>query len=91
MTISKEEARVLAERFLKKCNDNNAMVTKVTTFEEWPVSPYICSDSPVDLDQCWIIGVDLNDDHLGLRSSTIIVMLKDSGEIICYGSAGDEG
>lgn len=62
-------------------------VSGVFTFDEIPYPKP--NTYNLALEDCWIAYIEK--ESLGLGSSTIVVIRQDTGQVIYYGSAGDEG
>jgi broad specificity phosphatase PhoE len=85
--VSRESAhtigvRAIAERRLGKG------VRAVCAFEEVTRAPALYG---LDLSRCWIVYADAVEPPGGLRSSTVVLVDRGSGEVLYAGAANDEG
>ncbi len=88
MTISRAEALRIAKACLRGDEIRQGFgIQGVSSGDEAAgLMPYGLS---VPLEKCWIAYVQ--EPVLALRSSTIILINKDSGRVVFSGSANDEG
>ena len=91
--ITREQARALAEEFLDRTEGlprrSGEDITGVYDLREirWP-HPSLYGVS-FDLQDTWIVYV--RDESISIQSSTIVVVSKQTGDILYCGSASDEG
>lgn len=64
-------------------------IREVRALKEISRAPVLYYRVPVNLEDCWIVY--LASRRLGLQSSQIILVSKEQGEVLYYGSAHDEG
>jgi hypothetical protein len=92
-TITREQAAQIAADVLRFKSDSDTLkVGKVVTLEEitW-AGPYPSYGTSRDIfDNAWIVYVHPKE-ILGLMSSTIMVISRETGHVIYFGSANDEG
>lgn len=90
--ISRQEAREIALQAISRmeCLSEGTGVAKVLSAEELErgrLSIYWASSVPFD--RCWVAYIERP--LVGMRSSLVVVISKDDGEIVYAGSANDEG
>jgi hypothetical protein len=86
-TVSREGARAIAEAYVAQRDVGARRVRNVCALNEATPAPTLY-DGP-DLSNCWIAYVDTP--LRGLQSSTIVLVSRDTGEVLYAGSANDEG
>jgi hypothetical protein len=96
MTISREEAHRIAEAHLRKELDTAQLPAdpaRVSGIREVRSIDEVRAPMPyglrVPIEECWIAY--LEEPTLIIRSSTIILIRKDSGKVVYSGDANDEG
>ena len=86
--ISREAARSIAAA---RVGNKSTGIGKVLSYDEIDFKTFQIYNFPPDvLQEFWIAYVE-NDDHTILKSSTVVLVSKESGEIAYVGSAQDEG
>tara|TARA_R110002110_G_scaffold415835_1_gene657174 strand:+ start:7141 stop:7401 length:261 start_codon:yes stop_codon:yes gene_type:complete len=85
--VTREEAKKIAQTEMKKSWPKYELIRVITLEEVDSAPPHVFND---DLSNCWIAYL-LPVEIVGLFSSTIIVIDRDTGEIRYQGSASDEG
>lgn len=86
--ITREAARAIVDEYLRQ-NDSGRTTTgpgvavdeHPGTLTYWP--------HKVPLEDCWIVFID--SPPIGITSSTVAIVEKESGDILYVGSAYDEG
>ncbi|MBV5337046.1 MAG: hypothetical protein J0653_03470 [Deltaproteobacteria bacterium] len=85
--ITRDAARALAMYDALRHGLGNTVLDVLLPVEIYGPFPMVYN---VSLDNCWIAYVE-NSGQPALRSSTIILVCRERGEIIYRGSAHDEG
>jgi hypothetical protein len=77
----------------KSLNQKNFIVSKIYRGNDLPFrEPSISDWEKYDKDRCWIVYLRDPDECRGiLKSSNIIIISMDSGKVLYYGTANDEG
>ncbi len=93
MTMTREQAHWTASGYLRKHHPGGCTeINKMLDLDEFP-SRKLClyNVSAEVLSRSWIAYCHNPEDVCTLKSSTIIVISKDTRKVIYAGSAGDEG
>ena len=91
MAISRESAHRIASSYLQAAGadpDGPWQIREVLSSDEVLREPLIYGLT-VPLEECWIAYLD--SPPIGIQSSRIVLVHKESGVILYSGSAGDEG
>jgi hypothetical protein len=87
--ISKEQALEIAKRFLEE-SGRTYELDGPRSYEECG-RLYIYKVKPFREEDCWFFYLQEIPRVHALRSSTILVISKENGKVMYFGSAGDEG
>jgi hypothetical protein len=90
---SREDARRIATEYLREWVSpwGPAHVREVLTWDELTSARPRPYGAPAAVETAWICYLDEPQAPLMLRSSTIIAIARDTGEVVYAGSAEDEG
>jgi hypothetical protein len=89
--ITREQARDIAINCIEAEPGNGLKVNKVLAWNEITFAkPSIYYHKPFDVEKCWIVYLDDPETDLTLKSSAIMIISQDFGEIFYYGTANDE-
>ena len=88
--ITKEKATDIAIEHIRKNIHNLISVDKVCDVFELRGGAPIIYSTPVN-DRCWFVYLNNHFAGYGLKSSDIIIVSKDTGKVLYFGSANDEG
>lgn len=90
--IEREQAKKIAEQFLKEENRNEFQVERVAAPNELPGrQPAVYG---VEIDNCWIAYLrpsEHAESQFSLKSSDIIIVSRTNGKVLYFGSDNDEG
>jgi hypothetical protein len=89
--INREEALGIAKNWLKEMNRDDPLVGPYS-YDDLSSSgrkPFVYNVTKTKLEDCWYFY--LKETRLILRSSTILVLSKNDGSKVYFGSAEDEG
>lgn len=87
--MSREQARIIAEAYLRGASGGTAGIGDVCARKEVARPPSLYQTA-FDLDHCWIAYVERP--WTGrLSSSEIVVVSMSTGKVVYAGSANDEG
>lgn len=91
MCITRERARQIATDYLAAPGEKGWPISKIVSVEELaPRTPqlYGCGTDPsYRIEECWIAYLD---PATALRSNTILLISKESGKVVFFGSADDQ-
>ena len=89
---TREQAQDIARRYLREELWTGYTVRDVLAWDEIDsAKPCIYYPKPFDIENCWIVYLDGPYTGWMLKSSDIIIVSKESGEVFYAGSANDEG
>ena len=89
--ISRSEAFEIANKYVKTCPlEEGVGIRKILSIEEIGRRPCIYNYSDEKMKNYWIAYVNIPSKEM-ISSSTILLISKETGEIIYAGSANDEG
>ena len=91
--ISRDQAKVRAEKYLQDRSMLGAFsIRHVYSVEEIQFRlPLVYGCPEESLENCWIVYLERLLDKIQLRSSMIILISKETGSTVYFGSAKDEG
>ena len=89
--ITREQARDIATQFLRERNKHGFTVDKVYWWDEIPYRKPSVHGLNYEKSKCWVAYLRDPDPGLMLKSSDVIVVSMDFGQVLCFGSANDEG
>lgn len=96
---TRESARQIIERHLRRSGETEARIRNLLdaadpAFWRLPLRLgrlYRPEGEPIHLDRCWIAYLEYPGQELCLRSSTVVLVYKDTGKVVYHGSADDDG
>ena len=90
--ITRESAKLIVEKYLLKSPISGARVRHVYDISEINFQkPRIYSEFPINLERCWIAYLESPIEPTPIASSFIVVISKDTGDVLYRGTADDEG
>ena len=90
--ITRESAKFIVEDYLRNSQSSGARIKHVYDMHEINFQkPRIYSELPINLEHCWIVYLESPNQPACISSSFIVVISKETGDVIYHGSAGDEG
>ncbi len=88
---SRENAALIATQYLRE-KGRDFTVSEIYSWDEIPFrKPCLYYVEPFDITQCWIVYLSGPDTGWMLKSSDIVIVTKDSGKVVYFGTANDEG
>lgn len=88
--MSRDQAKQLAEQFLCHTGGNKCVVDRIVDLSELTTRHPTVYGVEID-DTCWIACVRGPSSGTVIKSSDIIVLSKEDGRVLYFGSANDEG
>lgn len=90
--VTREQARDIADRFLQEKPWSGYEIDRVLAWDEIDFAkPCIYYVRPFDIEKCRIAYLRDPTEEIMLKSSVILAISRDTGEVHYFGSANDEG